>query len=253
MEFAMNHLSELRNQFSGTVVILASGPSATEVPLKVYQENPVIAVNGAVRLLLEHNIKPFLYLFNDGYFVENNIELIKQVLEVAQYVFMPEELYQKHFVSHPAQNIYFIHRVNRGTQQYSPKVFSFRALFDRELVGKFSLFSQKKNRIGFSKNLEKGYYCARTIPYVGLQAAYYLGFSKVFFSGLDLTSNKGRFYETQLDLLESTLDKDYSGFIYPSFQLCGRKIFNSKFMAYNLSVASKLPDSILPKGEFSSI
>ena len=132
-------------------------------------------------------------------------------------------------------------------------MFAFRTLFDPELVGKFSLFSQKKNRIGFSKNLEKGYYCARTIPYVGLQAAYYLGFSKVFFSGLDLTSTKGRFYEARLNVLESTLDKDYSGFIYPSFQLCSQKIFNSKFMGYNLSVASKLPNSVLYKVKVSSI
>lgn len=243
----MNHLSELRNQFSGTVVILASGPSATEVPLKVYQENPVIAVNGAVRLLLEHNIKPFLYLFNDGYFVENNIELIKQVLEVAQYVFMPEELYQKHFVSHPAQNIYFIHRVNRGTQQYSPKVFAFRALFDRELVGKFSLFSQKKNRIGFSKDLEKGYYCARTIPYVGLQAAYYLGFNRVLIAGLDLNSKRGRFYESGTQSLESTLDKDYKSFILPSFNVYKKKIESKDFKAFNLSEFSVLPHTALEK------
>lgn len=249
----MNNLSELRNQFSGTVVILASGPSATEVPLKVYQENPVIAVNGAVKLLLKHNIQPFLYMFNDGYFMENNIELIWQVLKTAKYVFMPEEFYYKNFSSHHSENIYFISRVNRGRKQYSPRVFAFRTLFDPELVGNFSLFSQKKNRIGFSKNLEKGYYCARTIPYVGLQAAYYLGFSKVFFSGLDLTSAKGRFYEARLNALESTLDKDYSSFIYPSFKLFSRKIFSSEFMAYNLSVASKLPDSILPKVEFSNI
>ncbi|WP_373332373.1 6-hydroxymethylpterin diphosphokinase MptE-like protein [Thiopseudomonas alkaliphila] len=243
----MNHLSELRNQFSGTVVILASGPSATEVPLKVYQENPVIAVNGAVRLLLEHNIQPFLYMFNDGYFVENNIELVKQVLEVAQYVFMPEELYQKYFVSHPAQNIYFIHRVNRGAQQYSPRVFAFRALFDRELVGKFSLFSQKKNRIGFSKNLEKGYYCARTIPYVGLQAAYYLGFNKVLIAGLDLNSELGRFYESKNQGLRSTLDKDYKNFIFPSFKLYGSKVRSKDFEIINLSLVSRLPDNVLPK------
>lgn len=248
----MNHLSELRNQFSGTVVILASGPSATEVPLKVYQENPVIAVNGAVRLLLEHNIKPFLYLFNDGYFVENNIELIKQVLEVAQYVFMPEELYQKYFVNHPAQNIYFIHRVNRGARQYSPRAFAFRALFDRELVADFSLFSQKKNRIGFSKNLEKGYYCGRTIPYVGLQAAYYLGFNKVLIAGLDLNSELGRFYESKNQSLRSTLDKDYEEFIYPSFKWYRAKMQTENFKAFNLSSSSRLPDSALLKMSLSN-
>lgn len=247
MEFAMNHLSELRNQFSGTVVILASGPSATEVPLKVYQENPVIAVNGAVRLLLEHNIQPFLYMFNDGYFVENNIELIWQVLKTAKYVFMPEEFYYKSFSSHHSENIYFISRVNRGRKQYSPRVFAFLTLFDPELVGNFSFFSQKKNRIGFSKNLEKGYYCGRTIPYVGLQAAYYLGFNRVLVSGLDLNSKMGRFYESGAQSLESTLDKDYKNFILPSFNVYKKKIESKDFKAFNLSEFSVLPHTALEK------
>lgn len=70
------------------------------------------------------------------------------------------------------------------------------------------LFYKSKN-IGFSKDITDGYFCARTIAYVALQLAYYLGFKRVFFVGLDLNSEVGRFYDKK-DPLPTTLDKGWT-------------------------------------------
>lgn len=73
-------------------------------------------------------------------------------------------------------------RVNRSASggRMSDRRFVWRVRKAPEIECQFSMFSQKPNRIGFSRSREKGYFSSRTIPYAGIQLAYYLGFSKVF-------------------------------------------------------------------------
>lgn len=79
---------------------------------------------------------------------------------------------------------------------------------DADFECKFSWFRQGQNRIGFSCNLEKGYFSSRTIPYAGIQMAYHLGFSQVFMVGMDLDPSKSRLYEQGGDAVRSRLDGD---------------------------------------------
>ncbi|WP_289538040.1 hypothetical protein [Pseudomonas sp. SO81] len=83
-------------------------------------------------------------------------------------------------------------RVNRdvaGREIMDDRQFAWQAQRDPDLECGFSWLRQKPNRIGFSRNLEKGYFSSRTVPYAGIQLAYHLGFSRVFLVGMDFDSS----------------------------------------------------------------
>ena len=242
----MNALPELKGLFKGPVLIFASGPSALDVPLDVLNKINILTVNGAVQTLLRMNVKPLVYVFNDGYFVENNIDLIKSAIDNCKYVLMPKTFHQMYFSSYEG-NIFYINRVNRDGRRLPDRVFSLSKILDKELVCSFSLLSKNKNRIGFSKDINKGYFCGRTIPYLALQVAYYLGFNTVFFAGLDLNGALGRFYDTGSTGLETTLDNDYEKYILPSFLKYKKNIESKNFKAYNLSEYSRLDSGVVNK------
>ena len=226
---------------------------AKKFPLLKYKSKKFICVNGAVKIFVESNIRPFAYLFDDESFLVNSLELVFSAIDISEYIFMPEELYIKYIESKIndkviLNKIIFIERVNRGygRKVVSDKLFSLKNISNKDLAFNFSFFSNRKNRIGFSRNIADGYFCARTIPYVALQLAYYLGFNNVFMVGLDLNSQTGRFYESGSSL-PTSIDQDYLRFILPSFELLASKVIADNFKVYNLSESSKLPSSIIKK------
>ena len=255
----MNNLSALKEKFSGNVFIFASGGSAKNFPLLDYKDNDFICVNGAVSVFIENNITPFAYLFDDESFLINSLDLVLKAIEVSEHIFMPEELYIKHLANEVkikefVNKIYFIERVNRGygRKVLSDKTFSFKNILNKDLVFSFSMLSNRKNRIGFSRNMEAGYYCARTIPYVALQLAYYLGFKNVALVGLDLNSQSGRFYDKD-NALPTSIDQDYLRFILPSFELLSNKVVSDSFKVFNLSESSRLPSSVIDKIDLTKL
>lgn len=249
----MNRLPNLKEKFNGNVFIYASGKSSEDFPLEQYKEEKYIVVNGAVRMFIERDTKPFAFIFDDVGFLEKNIDLVVQAIVFSEFTFMPKELFLKFNIMDkiPSQyndKIYFINKINQidGVSQGSYRLFFIKNIFNDKLVFNFSRLLYKSKNTGFSKDITQGYFCARTIPYVAFQLAYYLGFNRVFFVGLDLNASAGRFYDKK-DPLPTTLDKDYPRHIYPSFAIVSKRVLSEKFKAYNLSVKSKLPECILPK------
>lgn len=239
--------------FSGEVFIYASGQSSLDFPLAEYSGEKYIVVNGAIRAFIDLGIKPFAYVYDDPDFIESNVELVIKAIEISEVIFMPRELYVEYKIAdkvseHLKTKINFISKVNKpdGVTLYPYRFFFIRNLFNRELVFKLSRLIYKSKNIGFSRDIEQGYFCARTIPYVALQLAYSLGFERVFFIGLDLNESVGRFYDGEIPL-PTTLDKDYPKHIYPSFKLVAKRIVCDKFKIYNLSLNSRLPETVIPK------
>lgn len=255
----LNRLLLLKEKFSDEVFIFASGESANKFPLLKYKDKKFICVNGAVKIFIENNIRPFAYLFDDESFLVNSLELVFLAIDISEYIFMPEELYIKYIeneINDKAllDKIIFIERVNRGygKKVVSDKTFSLKNILNKDLVFNFSLLSNRKNRIGFSRNITNGYFCARTIPYVALQLAYYLGFQSIFMIGLDLNSQAGRFYDKG-SALPTSIDQDYLRFILPSFELLANKIIDEEFKVYNLSEFSKLPNDVIKKIDLTDL
>lgn len=250
----------LKNRHLDSVFILASGPSAGSFPLQEYRNSKFITANGSIALCVQHQIKPLFYLCNDLGFVRDRPQMVLLGLSHATHLAFSSEIQDYLLKAHPdwlhGKTILPLHRVNRHPQQTpkSDRAYAWSTRNDSELIHRFSLFHAKLNRIGFSKNLDKGYFCARTIPYAGLQLAYYLGFRRCFLVGMDLSPQQGRFYEQGTQALPSTLLQDYGDYIQPSFTLLREKIINREnFQVFNLSLESRLPDSIIPKMDLQTL
>lgn len=245
--------SENRGSQSGGIIVLASGPSAGDFPLKEFSDLPVVAMNGSIVKCVSENVQPLFYLCDDDSFIEKRAELAKEGVQSSQNVAMTMSCYEILDRIYPGllsgKQLFVLNRVNRsqGKPVQSDRRYAWSIRNDDELVSGFSLFSKRKNRIGFSRNLAKGYFGSRTIPYAGLQLACHLGFDKVFLVGVDLNPSAGRFYESGLGALASTLDKDFPKYILPSFALMAERIMNPRFLVFNLSADSRLPDSVVKK------
>ncbi|WP_263143327.1 lipopolysaccharide core biosynthesis protein [Pseudomonas sp. RIT-PI-AD] len=247
------HFARMRGSHSGPVVIFASGPSAGAFPLERYRHLPMFAVNGSIVRFVEHDIHPLFYLCDDAGFVSARLPLAVQGVAWAQQAAFGYDALKTLLEMAPdsveGQSVYLMQRVNRPLEgePLSNRRYSWSVRNDPDIECGFSLLRQKPNRIGFSRDMSKGYFGGRTIPYAGLQMAYHLGFDKVFLVGFDLNAHPGRFYEQGEQALNSRLDDDYGGYILPSFELMARRVINPAFQVYNLSGESRLPATLVPK------
>lgn len=245
-------LTDWRNRFKGSVILLASGPSSKEFPVDRLQKLPVIAMNGSILLCQQCCVHPLIYLCDDPGFVRDRSQLALQGAQMADIVATRNdviELWEKISPgSLQGKKLLLLQRVNRGEKVVSDRLFAWRARHDPDMYVNFSFLYKKANTIGFSLNMEKGYFSARTVPYTALQLAVYLGFHRVLIVGMDLSSKIGRFYEQGQAALPTSLDQDYADHIYPSFLLFSERVMRPLgLQVANFSYKSRLPVTVLPK------
>ncbi|MDR0701130.1 MAG: hypothetical protein LBF61_01755 [Azoarcus sp.] len=250
----LRDFDDCRKHYSGNLFLLASGRSAAAFPVAKYAAFPFIAMNGSILRLVQEGIEPLFYMCDDSSFVAARPDFAALGAKHARHLAMNLECLQALHEFDPGilsgKRVYLLERVNRyyGKNPLSDRRFAWSIRKDSDLISGFSLFRQKTNRIGFSRNLQKGYFGSRTIVYGATQLAYHLGFPKVFIIGMDLRASMGRFYEQKQGALPTSLDMDFNNFILPSFRLMAKKIIAQEdFRVFNLSPESRLPTSILPK------
>lgn len=255
--FQTPSLAPCRDSQKGPAFIIASGPSVNGFPLERYSHIPMFAVNGSLAAFKASGVRPYFYVCDDPNYGDAKSEVVVDAVNCSTNVAVSpsvmDQVLKHHGEFRPANNpLYLVERLNRPWQgeAMSDRRFSWSIRKDPDLMCQFSLLSKKANRIGFSKNIEKGYFCARTVPYVALQLAYYLGFSHVVLVGVDLNSGAGRFYEEGEAPMLSALDDDYEGLILPSFRYMSQKFNRAPgFKVFNLFTQSRLPASVVPRLE----
>jgi KDO transferase-3 len=254
-----SYLAEVSAKDNKCVFIFASGPSAKDFPVARYADYPFISMNGSITRLADENIRPLFYLCDDRGFPSGRPDLAMLGCNLARHIAMSLECFDEIYLNDSTllvdKSLYLLERVNRyyKKRSVSDKYFAWSIRNDAELVGNFSLLRSKPNRIGFSKNMRRGHFCARTIVYVALQLTYTLGFQKVFIVGMDLNENAGRFYEDKENRLPTALDEQFNKLILPSFLFVSKKIIHDGFRVFNLSLNSRLPGTIIPKITLSQL
>ena len=93
---------------------------------------------------------------------------------------------------------------------------------------------------GFSWDLEKGIYTGYTIAYFALQFAVYMGFTEIFFLGLDLKLNKGQTHFFGMDFQSRNHDKTEFPRMHKMFRYGAEALKSSSVQVYNCS-----PDTTL--------
>lgn len=242
-----------RGAYSGTLIAVASGPSAADFPLERYRHVPMIAMNGSIVRFAETGVSPLFYLCDDRGFVRDRLPLVRQGIALARHsalgVGALEALLERVPDAIDGRSIYLMLRSNRPLdgEELSDRRYAWRVRNCPDTECRFSLWRQKPNRIGFSRNMVKGYFGGRTIPYAAMQLAYHLGFRNVVLVGADMGAQPGRFYEQGEAALPSRLDEDYDDYILPSFELVAERVVGPHFRVFGLSRASRLPERLVPR------
>ena len=232
---------ECRNTESGAVFIIASGISAREFPIQAFAHVPMITMNGAISLFKGTDIKPYFYICTDMSFPSQQPEFFDHAMQISQRVALWAE-YARRTNARPKGQLYTLKRAPKQTWLD----YLFRS--NKNLVQSQSLLGHRAKSIGFSKNLNEGFYDARTVAYLALQLAHHLGFDKVILVGVDLDQSIGRFYEKPDSVLSPCgLDQHYHTRILPSLRLMKKKVMGERFAVYNLSQNSRIPTSVIPK------
>lgn len=242
-QLRLTPLGQCRGQYEGAVFVIASGPSASNFPLQDFRDYPMITMNGAISMFTQAGIAPRFYISTDESFSEQQPALFKAAVACAENVFIRRESY-KGAALEGVGKLFLLEKAE------PPSVAARLLKREKEVHHNFSLFSKRKNDVGFSRNLEKGIVDCRTVAYAAIQLAYYLGFNKVFLVGVDLDQKQPRFYETgsnKQNISPCRLDKHFETRILPSFKLMKRRVIDSNFKVYNLSQQSRIPGKVIPK------
>lgn len=246
--------SELRGKYSGACFVVGTGPSLQTQDLTRLKGQALVGVNGAIAKFKELNIAPDFYVITDWDFFENRFDMVREVMLSGAKCFFsysglsricrrePELLQQT--------DVYLTEVVNRRYRVPRLPLGAFQewARSDPELELPLEERSDD-SRVGFSRNMEKGVFCGRTILFRALQVGYYLGFRRLYILGMDLNyrGDHPRFYENAGNMRPSKIDKDYEPFILPAFKVLSRLDESGELSVYNLSPASRLPADVMQR------
>lgn len=228
--------------------LLASGPSINELDLSQLKGRNIMALNGAITSCEKHALTPTFYAITDRDFFENRMTLVEKAVRSGAHCFFSFNGLARiceqapHLIA--IGDISLLETVNRHyeTPQLTNSELEQYCAQDNDLY----LPHANNPKVGWSHNLSKGVFTANTIAYIGCQIAAHLKTRNAFILGMDLgATGLARSYEAGSAARPTTIDKDYEKTILPAFQLLSEIETFTTF--YNLSLNSRLPDSIIPK------
>ena len=218
------NIEEIKAQENGACLLIGSGLSINEIDYKKVGDKPVFLMNGSIILAHKFKNNKIFYTVDDIGFINRNMDMIKSAIEKAEILFLSAKSisciceFDKHLLN--GKKVALIERVNRfyNVAKINDKLFYKQNKNNSDYIfhGR-TLFSRYYN-IGFTKNLLKGYFYARTIPYVALQIAYYIGFRNINLIGVDFNNIGQRFYSEQSPE-KTKLKEDYKRHILASFKV----------------------------------
>lgn len=242
-------LSDLKDSYSGTVLLLATGPSIKDIdPSLIPEHMHVMGVNGAYHLA--DKVSFSLYTIVDMAFFDNNINLIKSIV------------FDKKITLFTT-----IHGMKRIFDRYGTNIYCKLALIEDALFRTYEekstpdeyrdiediYFNSSFKDIAFSLDIRKGIFDAGTVSYWSLQILPFIGFNKILIAGLDMNNfEKPRFYENDDNKAPSYLSNKLVDIIIPAMSLAGSILNKNNISIINLSPASSIPDSIFKKYNFNS-
>jgi KDO transferase-3 len=227
------------------VTLATSGPSALEYDWEALRTSGrmIVGVTGGATFLRERGITPDLLILSDpdfsktgGFHIRDavGIPLVVEYRSAASlHTYFPET-----FVDRPVS---LIERVN--------KWYGIPALSNAELAnvneqsGSPFLISDvpdKLGRIGWSDQMDLGFYPSSTVAFVALQTLVSLGAKDIEIVGMDLGGSSSIYANAR----PSKLQEQYQDIIFPSFQSMRRALNGRDISIKNLSPTCPLPPDI---------
>ena len=254
-------LIELKQFKQSCCFIIATGPSIKQLDLSLLQDQCLFAVNGATALTDSAGLNFQLYTVIDPSFARHKLNLIKTAIDAGAHCLFSYRVIKAICDQDPellkCAKVYLVEEPNKQFDGLSLSADKF--YFYAKANPAFTLHDKQRpenTKVGFSKNLELGAFDGGTVAFWATQIAYYIGFEQVFIVGIDLGSNTNqamRFYENEQNQLPSYLADDYDTLIKPAFECLATTLQqHPEIQFYNLSLTSRLPDTIIPKIDFTA-
>ncbi|SNY66884.1 sugar glycosyltransferase [Enterobacter sp. CC120223-11] len=249
---SLARLSDMQNQFSGSLLLTATGPSVREIDFSQRPDNITIAgVNGAWKL--KDTLKFKLYFIVDMTFIDHHAQIIKEICSSQGITLFTTVMgIIKLIDALGYENIHcklaIIEDICYETYKPSVKKNQIEHHFSaRENI----VFSHKYPEIAFSTDICKGVFDAGTVVYWALQVIAHLGFAKIYIAGLDLNNlSAPRFYENESSKRPSYLHDKLNELVFPALQLASEVLAMKGISVINLSPLSSVPESTFPKQGF---
>lgn len=251
----VRNMQSVKGAGRGPCFLVATGPSMKEVDLKDLRGYETISFNGAINLFLKNEMVPDHVLIPDVRIFENCFEFVeKSVLSGANCFFSYDGL-SRICERNPELlrrgNIYLIESINCKYDQLlsasgwpvNPADAPVGIYMSKEYPDN----RKRRGVMGFSCDAERGFFFGRTVAYLGVQLAHWLGSSPVFILGMDLGgTGKVHVYAGNANGKPDFL-RYYEPEIRVPFEIARRAAEVENFSVYNLSEQSTLPASVIPK------
>lgn len=251
----IRNMQSVKGTGKGPCFVVATGPSLKAVDLKSLKGFETISLNGAGSKFRANGMVPNYVISTDARFFENHFEQVVDSVESGAKCFFSydglsricerkPELFQR-------GNIYLIESISCKYDQplsssgwpCSPEAVPAGIYLSPE----FPDTRKRRGIMGFSCDAERGFFFGRTVAYLSVQLAHWMGNDPVFILGMDLGGTGKAYYHTTKARGVSDLMKYYEPEIRVPFEIARAAAEAEHFSVYNLSEHSTLPSSIIPK------
>ncbi|UDG80107.1 sugar glycosyltransferase [Candidatus Steffania adelgidicola] len=236
------------NHFSGDVLVTATGPSIKSMDFTAMPAMTVLGVNGAYTLKERLNFQ--LYIIVDMSFMDKRADILKEIIADSELILFTTlhgivRIIDRFTLEAVRCQLALIEDACYRIYQPRVSLNDIRYLFSKE---PHIYLSSENPNIAFTTDIRSGVFDAGTVVFWALQILLFLGFTRFYLAGLDMTNfHQPRFYESDSNKMPSSLEKKFKSLIVPAFTLAGEVLKEKGIRVKNLSLYSALSNDIFEK------
>lgn len=236
----LSSVVSLQQKRSGCCFVVATGPSLADVDIRRIKNYDTISLNGAIRKFSDAGFSPTHAMAVDRRIFERCPDFIRESIESgAACFFSPvgiSRICEQGLRLPPADRIYLLESIAKKFDQPLAGRQVFLARHQHNPMIYFpSEYPAHEGIIGFSADARAGFFSFKTVAGWAVQAAVWMGYSKVFILGMDLGgTGMSHFYASESNKKPDFL-RDYDPYIRVSFEQTRRAMDELGFCVYNLS------------------
>ncbi|MCL1030753.1 sugar glycosyltransferase [Serratia silvae] len=241
-------LSDMKGNFSGDILLTATGPSVKNLCLEKFPSMPAMGVNGAYFLRDRVDFK--FYIIVDMGFIDQKPEILSNIIDDPQLILFTTvygvvKIVEKFGLKRVKCQLAVIE--DAAFKIYQPKITNDK-LWSMYSNNNNVFFAADRKDIAFTYDIRSGIFDAGTVVYWALQILTFLGFKQLYIIGLDMNNfHQPRFYETTENKLPTNLEVKVSHLVMPSFHHASQIMKAKKIAVKNLSVTSAISNEIFDK------
>jgi KDO transferase-3 len=251
----VRNMQAVKGTGKGPCFLVATGPSMKGVNLEEIRGHQTISFNGAINLFLEKGMKPDHVLIPDVRIFEYCFEFIEKSVRSGANCFFSHTGLSRICERNPnllnEGRIFLIEPIdNKYDQPLSASdwpVAPADAPHGVYMSAETPDTRKRRGIMGFCCDADQGFFFGRTVAYLGVQLAHWLGNHPIFILGMDLGGTGTTHCYAGTANGKSDFLRYYEPEIRVPFEIARQAAEAEHFSIYNLSEHSTLPSSIIPK------